>query len=129
MRYSALTILISFTVLLGCSDPSCDDDTFSLIGTWRLVEFCVSPGTAQCPRQVPDFNESYQFFVDGAVDFIGRDASCSGVYEIVENRINFTSTSDSTCLFGLVILDIIDPCTIALSPLCFETCYFRYEKT
>lgn len=121
--------LLSFVYITSCQDSDTfESDGFSLIGEWKLIEYCASIGDASCPKKTPDFEQRFNFLSDSRFDYILGGNSCSGTYvRSASNQVIFSSTEEN-CINQNMILLIINDNQIELNPTCREQCTYLYKR-
>lgn len=127
------SIVILFLMSCGEEEVIISDGFIVLDGKWKLIEFCQSPGDISCPKQVPDYEEIYDFD-DDEFSLKSRDISCNGTFEIVDQGqlkvIQFVNaeTGETGCVDRDYYLNVIDNNHININPFCFEECTYLYER-
>ncbi|HEV7348864.1 hypothetical protein [Telluribacter sp.] len=133
-----LSLLLGIVLLISCEADELTATEKSLVGTWRLAEFCVSPGTGECTLQPASAiqTQTLEFRKDGS--FIERiperqkfwtPVVSSGQYTVLEenSRIQFrfdVSSSTVPADWGYQLSGK----RMTLLPTCFEGCKYTYEK-
>ena len=119
---------IGLIVLLGsCTDSTCDDEDFNLIGRWQLIEFCFSPGNASCPIQTPEEIEIMEFKGDSTYTYSIGAQSSAGTFTVVENRVLFINSNENPDITDRFLIPL-NSCRLELNPLCSEECRAVFEK-
>lgn len=121
--------LISILTLSNCASSNDDlSDGISLIGKWKLVEYCMSPGDTSCPMKIPDFDQYFEFNDGNKFDFVGSDSRCSGIYEIKnKDHISFIF-DDQACINESMRISIDNKDQIRINPPCREACIYIYKR-
>ncbi len=125
-----LNLALCICIILGSctdTDSNCSNEEFNLIGSWRLVEFCFSPGDSSCPIRVPDVEEIIELRLDSTYIYSIGSQSSSGSYLISDNIISFLSAQENP-EFGDRFLNPINSCRLELNPFCIEECRALFEK-
>jgi hypothetical protein len=126
-NYIAVIYLGLVLISSACTiDEECQDQEFSLLGKWGLVESCfdIGDGTKNCTGH--NRESTYEFFEDGTVHIVNTNVNCISRYELEGTSLEVTSDAD--CLTQSFFFNMLDVCTITISPLCIEGCPHRYEK-
>ena len=132
MRFRSMRLLYAFIIfafIYSCtdSDSNCSDEEFDLIGNWRLVEFCFSPGDASCPIRYPEEEEIISFRSDSTYKYSIGDQSTTGTFSVSGNRVDFDSDSENPSLTSR-ILNPLSSCRLEINPQCIEECRSLFEK-
>lgn len=126
MRF--LSILVVSLVITSCSNNIMSkDESFTLIGKWKLVEYCMSPGDITCPKQIPTYDEYYEFSSLDVFTFHTTDIHCHGGYTITDDLIAFKSM-EGACNLDERYLKVSSQNRIEINPRCKEQCTFIYER-
>lgn len=126
MRY--LLVIITNLLIASCSNNMMSkDETFSLNGQWKLVEYCMSPGDITCPKQIPTHDEYYEFSGTDIFTFHTTDVHCHGNYILTDDLIAFKSM-EGACTLDERYLRVISQNRIEINPRCKEQCTFIYDR-
>jgi hypothetical protein len=139
------TLLLGLLLLwVSCENQSLSPVEQTLVGTWRLAEYCVSPGTGSCIMQPATAiqTQTLEFRKDGS--FIERIPDrqkfwtplvSSGEYRVLQeqSRIEFrfdasASTYPASWEFRLEPGQRQAGQRLTLLPTCFEGCTYVFEK-
>lgn len=132
----ALIALCSFSIcIISCSSSEDDPKDNTLVGTWELVEYCVSPGDISCPYREADFDQSFEFTSNGKFVLTQERGKTKGSYTSDSIKIHFEveeQIGESTG-WGLSNIDFMyygftDSNHVSISPQCFEGCDFKYDR-
>ena len=73
-----LIVLIMISIyIVSCTQTNEDIlSEFSIIGKWKLTEYCMSPGDITCPKRTPDFDQFFEFGEESRFAYNGNDGIC-----------------------------------------------------
>lgn len=127
-----------FIFLLGCTRKELSPAQSALLGTWRLTEFCMSPGDASCPPQAATATiaQTLEFRQDGSFlerapqpDQFRTPIDGPGTYRIdAPNRIAFTFSQPSSYQQEVVWAYSLSERLLTIRPGCREGCAYTYRK-
>lgn len=133
-----IAILLSVLYLVGCTKKELTPQEEQILGTWQLVEYCISPGAGNCTPQLAtavrtqtlDFKKNGSFIekIPEPGKFQTPIVS-SGEFGIVTiGKITFTFDDRATFSESVQWGYELSGNRLTILPLCFEGCSYTYRR-
>jgi hypothetical protein len=134
-----IALLLSVLCLVaGCTNQELTPEQERILGTWRLTEYCVSPGFGSCTPQLATatINQTLEFQKNGSLiekrPQPGKFQSpivSSGDYKIErKNRISFRFDNQSAIAGDVEWGYELTGNTLVIAPQCYEGCSYTYTR-
>ncbi len=133
-----IVLFLSIVYLIACSRKELTPQEEQILGTWQLIEYCVSPGNGNCTPQVATAvrSQTLEFKKNGSfIERIPQPGQFqtplvgSGEFRIVssgEIRIKFDdkATFAQEVQWGYEVSNN----RLTIVPVCFEGCSYTYQR-
>lgn len=133
-----IVLLLSVLYLLGCNEQELTPEEERILGTWQLVEYCVSPGNGNCSPQAATAvrTQTLEFRKNGSfIEKIPEPGKfqtplvSSGEFQIVTpGKIRFTFDDRATFTEEVQWSYELSGNRLTILPLCFEGCSYTYRR-